>query len=161
MVAGSGNEPKFILQVHNYTETRKLIENTKEFVINYPSITLKDKFIRSINRYDDNTDEIIASGLQIESSQIVKAPRVKECFAHLECKLDWMRDIESETKFSTLVQGSIVHAAISEDALSDDIREANKKRGWVYDIQEALNPKTGNHNNGIFASLDIASSIDI
>ncbi len=161
MMGGSGKEPKFILQVHNHTETRQLIEKTKEFVINYPGVALKDKFMKTINRFDVSTDEIIASGLQHEPSVIVKTPGVKECFANLECTLDWIRDVESENKISSLVQGSIVHAVISEEVLVDDIRISNEKRAWVYDIQEMLNPKTGNQQTGLLTSLDLKSAMDI
>src|SRR4030042_5548545 len=60
MMAGSGKEPKFILQVHNYTDSRKLIEKTGEFVINFPGISLKDKFMKTTGHFDKDTDEIIA-----------------------------------------------------------------------------------------------------
>lgn len=161
MIAGSGNEPKFILMVHNYTETKGLIEKTGEFVINFPDISLRDKFKNTMKRFDDETDEILASGLQHDASAIVKAPRVKECFAHLECKLDWIQDIEKESKFSSLIQGSIVHAAIDEKMLSDDLKTACGKRGWVYNVHEMLNPKTGKHDTGFITTLDMASGIKI
>lgn len=161
MVAGSGNEPKFILMVHNYTETRSLIEKTGEFVINFPGISLKDKFENTIKRFNNDTDEILASGLQHDVSSIVKAPRVKECFAHFECKLDWIQDIEKEVKSSSLVQGSIVHAAIDENVLSDNLKDTCEKRSWVYSVHEMVNPKTGKHDAGFMTTLDMASGIKI
>ncbi len=161
MIAGSGNEPKFILMVHNYTETRKLIEKTGEFVINFPDISLKNKFRNTINPFDSNTDEIIASGLQHDKPLKVKAPRVKECFAHLECKLDWIRDIEKETKSTSLVQGSIVHAAIDENVLSDDLKTTCENRKWVFNVHEMVNPKTGNHDTGFLTTLDMNSRVKI
>lgn len=161
MMAGSGNEPKFILMVHNYTDTRKLIENTGEFVINFPGIDLKDKFRNTVNHFGEDTDEIIASGLKHENSFIIKTPRIEECFACFECKLDWIRDIESEVKTSSLVQGSIVHASIREDVLSNDIRETCEKRKWVYNIHEVVNPKTGVHEGGILTTLDVKAARDM
>lgn len=161
MIAGLGNEPKFILMVHNYTETRKLIEKTGEFVINFPDISLKNKFRNTINPFDSNTDEIIASGLQHDKPLKVKAPRVKECFAHLECKLDWIRDIEKETKSTSLVQGSIVHAAIDENVLSDDLKTTCENRKWVFNVHEMVNPKTGNHGTGFLTTLDMNSRVKI
>lgn len=159
MIAGSGNEPKFILMVHNYTETRKLIEKTGEFVINFPDISLKDKFRNTIKPFDADTDEIMASGLQHDTPVKVKAPRVKECFAHFECKLDWIQDIEKEAKFSSLVQGSIVHAAIEENVLDDDLKTTCEKRKWVFNVHEMVNPKTGNHESGFLAALDMNSGV--
>lgn len=161
MIAGSGNEPKFILMVHNYTETRKLIEKTGEFVINFPDIDLKRKFRNTVGRFDDDTDEILASGLQHEESIKIRTPRVKECFAHFECKLDWIQDIEKETKSTSLVQGSIVHAAIDESVLSDDLKTSCGKRGWVFNVHEMVNPKTGNHESGFLTTLDIKSGTNM
>ncbi|HYF83899.1 MAG TPA: flavin reductase family protein [Clostridia bacterium] len=161
MIAGSGNEPKFILMVHNYTETRKLIEKTGEFVINFPDISLKDKFRNTISRFDNDTDEILASGLQHDASAKVKPLRVKECFAHFECKLDWIQDIEKVTKSTSLVQGSIVHAAIEENVLSDDLKTTCENRKWVFSVHEMVNPKTGNHDSGFLAKLDMNSGIKI
>lgn len=155
MIAGSGNEPKFILMVHNYTDTRKLIEKTGEFVINFPGINLKNEFMNTVKPFDNATDEILASGLQHDKSINVSAPRIKECFAHFECKLDWIQDIERITKSTSLVQGSIVHAAIEENVLSDDLKTTCNKRKWVFNVHEMLNPKTGNHDVGFLTTLNI------
>jgi len=160
MIAGSGKEPKFILMVHNYTETKKLIEETGEFVVNFPGIDLKDKFMKTIARFDDNTDEILASGFQHEASQRINTPRVKECFAHFECKLDWIQDIEREAKSTSLIQGSIIHAAIDEDVLDDDLKKTCEKRKWAFSVHEMVNPKTGNHDTGYLTTLKSASDTD-
>lgn len=161
MIAGSGNEPKFILMVHNYTETRKLIEKTGEFVINFPDISLRNKFRNTISRFDNDTDEILASGLQHDASAKVRAPRIKECFAHFECKLDWIQDIEKDVKFSSLVQGSIVHAAIEENVLADDLKISCENRKWVFSVHEMVNPRTGYHESGFLTTLDMNSRVRI
>ena len=160
MMAGSGCEPKFILQVHNYTESRKLIEKNGEFVINYPSLQLQEQFKRTVQKFDDSADEILASGLTHEPSVVVAAPRVAECFACLECKVDWIRDIETQVKTTTLVQASIVHASIDEAVLDDDLVRTHKLRSWVFHIQESINPKSGIANqSGVFTNLDFDNSI--
>lgn len=161
MMAGSGREPKFILQVHNYTESRRLIERNGEFVINFPSMKLKQEMRNTVKRYDDATDEILASGLRHEPSHIVKAPRIAECFASLECRVDWMRDIETETKVGTLIQGSVVHAAIDDSVAVDDIRRSHALRQWAFDVQESINPANGAFGDGLFASLDLENAVDL
>lgn len=161
MMAGSGKEPKFILQVHNYTESRKLIEQNGEFVINYPSMPLYMEMRNTVNHFDDNTDEILASGFNHEPSLLVKPPRVAECFACLECRVDWMRDIETENKVSTLIQGAIVHAAIDKSVSCDSLKEAHERRQWAFDIQESINPVNGAFDGGVFASLDLEKAINL
>jgi flavin reductase (DIM6/NTAB) family NADH-FMN oxidoreductase RutF len=161
MMAGSGKEPKFLLQVHNYTESRRLIESTGEFVVNFPSLKLKREMRNTVKPYDGNTDEILASGLTHEPSSVVKPPRVAECFASLECRVEWVRDVETHDKVSTLVQAAIVHASIDEDVLHDSLVETHARRQWVYDIQESINPQTGAAQTGVFASLDLANAVDL
>jgi flavin reductase (DIM6/NTAB) family NADH-FMN oxidoreductase RutF len=161
MMAGSGKEPKFLLQVHNYTESRRLIEQNGEFVINFPSIGLYRQMRNTVNRYDGQTDEILASGLTPEPSAAVKAPRVAECFACLECRVDWLRDIETDVKVSTLVQASVVHAAIDGSVACDSARESHRLRQWAYDIQEPINPANGVGDGGLFASLDLENPISL
>ena len=82
MLLGSGNEPKFMLQVMNNSDTLRLIKVNKEFVVNLPSYDLKKKFMRTTRHYGDEVDEITTSGLTPEPCLVVSAPRVKECFAH-------------------------------------------------------------------------------
>lgn len=161
MMAGSGGEPKFLLTVHNYTESRRLIEQTGEFVINYLPLARKQEMLNTVKRFDADTDEILASGLHPEPSKRVKPPRVAEGFACLECRADWMRDVEAETKVSTLVQASIVHAAIDESVARDGLKESHRLRQWAFDIQESVNPLTGAGETGVFAPLDLERAADL
>lgn len=159
MPAGSGREPKFILTVHDYTETRKLIEKSGEFVVNYPSLALKKEMRATVNRFDGDTDEILASGLHHEPSVIVKPPRVAECFAHIECRVDWMRGVETGERLSTLVMASVVHAALDDSAARDSLTESHGLRQWVFHISESVNPVNGAAAQGVFAPLDLEHSV--
>ena len=159
MMAGSGREPKFLLQVHNYTESRRLIGQNGEFVINYPSLPLYRQALETVKRFDGQTDEILASGLTHEPAAVVGAPRVAECFACLECRVDWMRGIESEEETSTLVQASIVHAAIDEAMCRDSLPETLKLRQWAIHVSESVNPANGAVDTGVFAPLDVQRAV--
>lgn len=161
MMAGSGLEPKFILQVHNYTDSRRLIERNGEFVVNFPSITLTKQMRATVNRYDTDTDEVQASGLRAEPSKIVKAPRIAECFACLECRVDWLKDIEAGVKVSTLVQASIVHAAIDKSALGGGLIDSHRKRRFAFNVQEIVDPVNSATESGVFAELDLDHAVDL
>ncbi len=161
MPAGNGAEPKFLLQVYNGSDTRRLIERNSEFVVNYPSIGLHQEALKTVMHFDADTDELLASGLTYEPSKIVKPPRVAECFACLECRLEWMRDIETDSKVNTLVQAAIVHAAIDGSVAADSLVESHGRRQWFFHIQESVNPVNGAYDNGVFAPLDFNQSIKL
>ncbi len=158
MMAGSGKEPKFLLQVHNYTESRRLIEQNGEFVINYPSLPLYLQALETVKRFDGQTDEILASGLTHERSTVVKAPRVAECFACLECRVDWIRGMESGEETSTLVQASIVHAAIDDAVCRDGLPDSLRLRQWAIHVSESVNPVNGAADTGLFVPLDVQNA---
>ena len=124
MLIGSGTEPKFILQVMNNSDTLRLIERNKEFVINLPSYSLKERLLKAAEHFDAETDEIAAAGFTAENAGLIKAPRIRECFAHYECVLDWVKPVEEKVRVNTLVQGSVVRAAIDEEYLADDMRRS-------------------------------------
>lgn len=161
MMAGNGKEPKFILQVHNYSDTRRLIERNGEFVVNYPSLALRKEFCNTWEKFDGDTDEILASGLGHEPSAVVKPPRVAECFACLECRVEWMRDVEAETRTSTLVQAAIVHAAIDDSVLGESLKDSHMRRQWAMSIPGYINPVNGAFEVGAFAALDMERSSNL
>ncbi len=65
----------------------QLISETKEFVINIPPYELADAAMVCGTRSGRNTDKFKEAGLTQENSGKVKPPRIRECYAHLECKL--------------------------------------------------------------------------
>jgi flavin reductase (DIM6/NTAB) family NADH-FMN oxidoreductase RutF len=101
-----------MLQLMNNSDTLRLIRANQEFVVNLPSYDLKQRFMKTTEHYPHEVDEITTSGLTPEPCQVVSAPRVKECYAHYECVLDWLKEVETETPVNTLVVGSVVHAAV-------------------------------------------------
>ena len=161
MLIGSGKEPKFLFQVLNNSDTYRLVKKNKEFVISYPSLSLHEKFMKTTTHFEDKADELLASGLTHENSKIVQVPRVKECFASLECKLDWVQDVESEEKINAIIQGSIVNAAIDEAVLYDDIKESHIKREFGCILSEVLNPVTGvSLGNYGLAALEMKNCVE-
>ena len=104
---------------------------------------------------------IIASGLIHERSAVVKPPRVAECFACLECRVDWMKDMETGEKISTLVQASVVHAAIDESVCRDSLKESLRQRQWAFHVSESVSAVNGAADGGVFAPLDPDRSVDL
>ncbi|MFH1471157.1 MAG: flavin reductase family protein, partial [Candidatus Micrarchaeota archaeon] len=99
--------------------SHKLISETKEFVVNLPSFELEQACIVCGTTSGRNADKFKEAGLTPLKSEKVKAPRIAECYAWLECRL-----VNSlETGDHTLFIGEVVASG-----------EQEARAGPVYDI---------------------------
>jgi flavin reductase (DIM6/NTAB) family NADH-FMN oxidoreductase RutF len=64
-----------------------LIEETREFVVNLPTVDIVKETLACGRTSGRNHDKFTETGLTPLPARKVKAPIVKECVAHLECKL--------------------------------------------------------------------------
>jgi flavin reductase (DIM6/NTAB) family NADH-FMN oxidoreductase RutF len=94
------------------------IERTKEFCINVPSADIAEKVLKAgkISGAKIN-DKFAHVGLLREPSVFVKAPRVKEAVAHLECRV--VQTIESGK--SALIIAEVLLAAADEMSFSNGV----------------------------------------
>ena len=67
--------------------SHKLISETKEFVLNLPSAGLEEQVMLCGTVSGRDTDKLKRAGLTAEKSEKVSVPRIKECYAWLECKV--------------------------------------------------------------------------
>jgi flavin reductase (DIM6/NTAB) family NADH-FMN oxidoreductase RutF len=91
----------FVCSPHHHTYQN--VKANQEFVVNYPGPELIEKVSAAAQQAGD-IDEITLAGLTSIPSVVVKPPRVKECYLHLECKLVRIDDLED----SNLILGKIV-----------------------------------------------------
>lgn len=158
MLLGSGKEPKFMLQLMNTSDTLRLIRLNREFVVNFPSYELHQQFMKTTAHYSDEVDEITASGLTPEPCNVVSVQRLQECYAHYECVLDWLKEVETENPVNTLVMGSVVHAAVDEEYLLPEIKTSFTKRAIPYHFAEFYSHQnkrcSGGEASG-FCQLDV------
>jgi flavin reductase (DIM6/NTAB) family NADH-FMN oxidoreductase RutF len=115
--------PLVAISVAPKRHSHMLIEETKEFVVNIPTMDiLKETFYcgRTSGRDHDKFKEASLTPLPAKK---VKPPIIKECVAHLECKL--------HSKFATgdhtIFVGEIVEAYADKQAL----------KGGEYNIEKA------------------------
>jgi len=94
-------------------DTYKNIVDTHEFVLNVPSSELLRKVNRTADPIPSEDDEFIHAELTPIDSKTVKAPRIKECSAHFECKTIWTREISKEAKNRVIITAKV--AALSLD----------------------------------------------
>ncbi len=114
-----------------------LIEETSEFVINLPTVDIIKETLACGRTSGKNRDKFAETGLTPLPARKVKAPIVKECIAHIECKLH----SRFKTGDHTIFVGEIVEAYANKGVFTD-----------TYDIDKAqmLYHLGGN----VFATLD-------
>ncbi len=72
----------------NSNFSTKIINETGEFVINVPDISLKEKVIGCGSVSGENVEKFKRFELTPLKSKKINAPGIKECIGHLECKLE-------------------------------------------------------------------------
>lgn len=96
--------------------SHKLIEETKEFVVNIPTIDILKETLFCGRVSGKDRDKFKEAGLTPLPARKVKPPIIKECIAHLECKLH----AQFTTGDHTVFVGEIVEAYANRDALAGD-----------------------------------------
>ncbi|MCS7131377.1 MAG: flavin reductase family protein [Hadesarchaea archaeon] len=108
----SFDPPLVAISVGEQRYSHELIESCKEFVVNIPSQDILEKVQLCGSRSGRGVDKFSESGLTQLPSKKVKPPRIKECVAHLECKLiDSLR-----TGDHTIFIGEVLAASVDEEA---------------------------------------------
>lgn len=102
---------------HSY----KMIKATKEFVINVPTMDLVKETLFCGRRSGKQHDKFKETGLTPLPARIVKPPIIKECVAHLECKL--YKKITAGDHI--IVVGEVLTAYVNEGVF-DKIYDLNK-----------------------------------
>lgn len=102
--------------------SHKMIQETKEFVINIPTIEFAKETLFCGRRSGRDMDKFKETKLTPSPAKTVKAPIIKECVAHLECKLYKQIPAGDHTLFIGEIQ-----AAYANESLF----------GYKYDLKKA------------------------
>jgi flavin reductase (DIM6/NTAB) family NADH-FMN oxidoreductase RutF len=95
--------------------SHKMIEDTKEFVINIPIIEFVKETLFCGRRSGREVDKFIETKFTPISAKIVKAPVIKECVAHIECKLYRRIPAGDHTLFISEAQAAYVDKNVFSD----------------------------------------------
>lgn len=95
----SRNPPYLVMAINKNRHSYKLIAESKEFVVNIPSYDLAKKAIFCGRRSGREVDKFKETRLTPEKAKMVSPPIIKECIAHIECKLDRIIEVGDHDLF--------------------------------------------------------------
>jgi flavin reductase (DIM6/NTAB) family NADH-FMN oxidoreductase RutF len=113
----SFDPPLVAISVGAQRYSHELIAGCEEFVVNIPPISILDKVKLCGSRSGRAADKFAEAGLTSIASKKVIPPRIKECIAHLECKLVG----KYQTGDHTIFVGRIVAVSVDEAALDGNV----------------------------------------
>ena len=104
-----------------------LIEETGEFVVNSPSISLEKEMHYCGTESGRSVNKFKATGLTPIPSLKVKPPRIKECFGHLECKVVQHYTCGDHTLFV----GEVLATSADQDVMNGEVLDVIKAKPIV------------------------------
>lgn len=134
----------FLLAILESTHTFANIVRTGEFCVNYPSFKDYPACFATIQMNGTENDEICDAGFTLEAAQVVKAPRIAECFFNLECRLEWNRPIREGSHWQTML-ARVVHVSVDEAVMVPEPEERARRMGLMYNMRSNVNALTGEY----------------
>jgi flavin reductase (DIM6/NTAB) family NADH-FMN oxidoreductase RutF len=142
LYSGDGAGYYIIFSIMKRTHTYTNILRNKEFVFNFPTASLFRKCMDTIRQTSEDVDEITTCGLTVEPAKVVHAPRIKECFVNIECRLGWHRPLHKDS-FHYVFAGEVVHVAIDSEKAKLNSNGRYGDNGYIYNIHSPTDPTTG------------------
>jgi flavin reductase (DIM6/NTAB) family NADH-FMN oxidoreductase RutF len=135
----SHNPPLVAVSMVSNRYSRTLVEETGEFVVNIPTVDIVKETLVCGRISGIDHDKFSETGLTPLPARKVKAPIVKECIAHLECKLH----SQFKTGDHTVFVGEIVEAYVNEGVFTDkyDVGKARMLFHLGGNVFATLDPK--------------------
>lgn len=111
----SHNPPLVAVSMAPNRYSHALIEETKEFVLNIPTVDIVNETLACGRTSGKSHDKFSETSLTPLPAKKVKAPIIKECIAHLECRLH----SQFKTGDHTVFVGEILEAYADKDVFTD------------------------------------------
>lgn len=118
------------------------IRETGVCVLNFPSLDVYGRCIKTIGNNQPEADEITAAGLTAERALYVNAPRIRECFLNIECEFLWEHALFDGSDEMTVALKAV---GFSMDSDHLDQRRLGRygKTGYLFQVDQPTNPETG------------------
>ena len=104
--------------------SHNLIESSGEFVVNLPTRHLLNEVMFCGSHSGKSVNKFKETGLTPLKSEKVKPPRIKECVAHLECKLV----NKLRTGDHTIFVGEVIASSCDEEVFDEKLNILNLNR---------------------------------
>ena len=124
----SKKPPLFGISVGPTRYSHDLIKNSKEFVVNFVPYDLVDKVHFCGTNSGRNIDKIKHVNLNLQYLDGFQTPIIKECYAHLFCKLYKSIELGDHTFFV----GKVVSTLYDENAFVNNILDNKKIQPCYY-----------------------------
>lgn len=96
----SPKNPQMLLIANKNWHTAKNIEETGEFVLNYPSAHQIQEINITARFYPEGVNELNYTAFTTMPSQFVRPPKIVECYQHVECRVsEIIRPSQSQLNF--------------------------------------------------------------
>lgn len=112
--------PLVAVSVGKSRHSHDMIERSREFVVNVPTLEILSKVHRCGTVSGREVDKFQDTGLTPEPAKRIAAPLIGECVGHLECRL-----------FSSVVTGD--HTVFVGEVLSASVEESLFDEYWIVD----------------------------
>jgi len=109
------NPPLVAISLRPTRHSYKLIKETKEFVVNIPTIDIVNATLFCGRRSGKSRDKFKETKLTPMPAKKVKSPIINECVAHLECKLH----SQHKTGDHIILVGQIIQAYANKEAFTE------------------------------------------
>jgi flavin reductase (DIM6/NTAB) family NADH-FMN oxidoreductase RutF len=135
----SFNPPLIAISIAHKRHSHTLIQENKEIVINIPTINLLKETLICGRTSGKDQDKFKKTGLTPIPAKKVKPPIIKECIAHLECKIIK----QTTTGDHTIFIGKIIEAYANKGVFTEKYNLKKAKRiFYIHDNDFiTLNPK--------------------
>ena len=89
----SASPPYLAMSIRPQRHSYQLLMENPEFIVNIPTYDLATQIVLCGRHSGKDHDKLQETGLTPERAKMVSAPIIKQCIAHIECKLE--RTIET------------------------------------------------------------------
>lgn len=140
-----GSDGKFLAILGSVSKEGHLYKSLRETgccVINFPSADIYEKCYKTIEHNGFEEDEIREAGLTAEKAVTVNAPRIKECFLHMECEFLWEHEhFEGSSQVTIAVKTT--HICMDSDRYDESKLGRYGENGYLFNINSPRNADTG------------------
>jgi flavin reductase (DIM6/NTAB) family NADH-FMN oxidoreductase RutF len=122
----SPKNPQMILIANKNWHTAKNIEQTGEFVLNYPGAHQIQDINETARFHPEGVNELNHTGFTTMPSQFVRPPKIVECYQHVECRVaQIIRPSQTQVNFIAQVLDVSIDKGLHDMPRADRARKVN------------------------------------